>query len=308
MIINHVNPEEFAQFFKFWFWQYTSRNQEYRKAYEDFVNPEIPQEFIEKASEHFCYDFSEDSIKILWGALEGVPGSVQRIMNFCGIEDPWLAQCQINQFGAPTKKERDERRKHFEETFLCSPKNPNEDNDSEKILQDIINGCLDKNIPNFNLILFQDDIVRTIEPTQFTYFVDTQRMPLKRVLWEVRHWYTMHQPLLPEERPRELAKLSAGVIDNINPGFKRDYTIRAVGLWLWDHKMKKEMNGVRNYPISKAIRDLYKIHDIEGEGCGSLSELPTSSENPATTLKNLTRYYNATKNSIENQEVMPIPN
>jgi hypothetical protein len=307
MTKQHADPKKFVQFWKFWFWQYTSRNPDYIKAFDKHTNPRIPGCIIEAASNHFDYQFSEKTMKILWNAMEGVVGSVQEFKDLLNIENLWSAQCQINKFAAKTKRSRDKRRIRFEAQFLCSPKNPEEDNDSAKILQDALNGNLNKDIPNFSIKTFEEDIVDTFEPTQFTYFVDTEKRPLEQVLAEIAYWYRVHEyPVSTDERSKAFAQLVAGFIDDLYLGFKVDYTDRAIGLWLWDQKKDKELSGNKNYTVSKAIRDLYEIHDLENKGYGSIANLPNSNQNPKSTIKKLTRYFNAAQKSINNREVLPL--
>ena len=307
MTKQHTNLQEFVSFWKFWFWQYTSRNPEYIKAFEKHANPSFLGCIIRAASNHFDYEFSENTIKILWNAMEGVAGSVREIKNLLKFNSVWSAYCQINQFAAKTKRFRDKRRNQFEAKFLCSPKNPDEDNDSTIILEGALKGNLNKDIPNLSIRTFEEDIVANIEPTQFSYFVDTEKRPLEQVLAEITYWYRVHKhPISRNERFEAFTQLVAGFVDNTHSGFKVDYTDRAIGLWLWDRKKNMELRGKKNYHVSKAIQDLYKIYDLENEGYGSLSELPNSNQNPKSTIKKLTRYFNAAKNSINNRKIMPL--
>jgi hypothetical protein len=77
MAILHTRAEEIVQFWNFWLWQYTSRNLEYIKAYNQYINIKMPNEIKKKATEIFQYKFSEETLKILLNVTkENRPSSI----------------------------------------------------------------------------------------------------------------------------------------------------------------------------------------------------------------------------------------
>ena len=297
------NPEEFVQFWNFWKWQYMCRNREYREAYNEYINVEIPKWIYDEALKIFGRDFSESSIRLLLDAAEEeVPTPIKDLKLLFKLEDLWPINSTRLHFRERTAKWCAKRRKPFDVQFLCSPKDPNKDNDSEEILRNTLNHTLKKDINNLNLKTFEKDVVETFDPScRFTFFVDTEKKPIDQVIAEITYWYAVHSPIVGSKKIKSAhAKLVSEYIDQVYPGFKVDYADRAIGLWLWDHKKKMEENSGKEYPITKATRDLYKVYDLEKRGYGSLTK------NPITTLRRIRRYYHAALDSIKHCQILPI--
>ncbi len=299
------NPEEFVQFWNFWKWQYLCRNGEYREAYNNYINVEIPEWIYREASDIFDHNFSESSIRLLLDAAEEeVPTPFEGLMSLFELGNLRPIQSEILDFGVRTEKWRNRRRKPFDVKFSCSPKDPNEDCDSEEILKNALNKTLKKDIKNLNLKAFEKDDVDTLDPPCcFSFFVDT-RKPIDLVIAEIIYWYTVHSPEDGSEEIKSAhSKLVALYIDHLKYGFNRDADKeRAVGLWLWDHKKKMEEKLGEKYPIAKATRDLYQRYNLEGKGTGYGS----LTKNPDTTIRRLRRYYHAAHDSIKDHQILPI--
>ena len=179
--MNRLNSrsEEIVQFWNFWMWQYMSRNQEYIEAYDIYIKAQIPKWIKNEAEKLFQCKLTEEMTRSLLNAAEkSTYESMQKFMELMNLSDAWKTKIKINQFYEETRKWMDERRKPFDTIFYCSPKNPFEDNDSSKILEDALNDKLSKDIKGFNPKTFEENVLNSIEPTQFTYFVDTEKRPL----------------------------------------------------------------------------------------------------------------------------------
>jgi len=226
--MNRLNSrsEEIVQFWNFWMWQYTSRNIEYRKAYDIYIKAQIPKRIKNEAAKLFQCELTEEMTRSLLNAADDKTyESMRKFMELMNLSSAWKTRIKINQFSEKTREFRDERRKAFDTIFCCSPKNPFEDNDSSKILEDALNGSLFKDIKNFNPKTFEKGMVNSIEPTQFTYFVDTEKRPLEQVVAEITYWHKTHSiPNKPGEHKREYNKLVKGFIDNSSSGFIMDDT------------------------------------------------------------------------------------
>ena len=306
MVKKHPEPEKHVQFYNFWFWQYTCRNEEYISAYEKYKNDPIPDKILEIAYQVFSYDFNEKTARMLLDAADYEnPKYKHKLLDELKLELNLKSFSNIYDFRERAKNWLNERRRPFDKIYKCSPKNPEEDCDSEKILVEAFNNTLDKQIKELNLKLFEEDIIQECElPTQFNYFVDTEKKSKNGVIAEVTYWYKQHSANNAKERNKAKFEFDSVIIENSRKGFKIDDEIRAVGLWLWDHKKNMEVNKSK-YSIAQTTRDLYERHSEKLKGLGKISKTDTSNENSQTTYRVLRRFYNTADNSIIKRQVLP---
>ena len=308
MHIKHSDPEGRMQFYYFWFWQYTCRNEKYISAYKKYKNVSIPKKILKIAYQVFDYKFNEKTARMLLDAADYENRIYKhRLLDELNLELNLENLSKIYDFREQVKYWLNKRRKPFDEIFNCCPKNPKEDCDFEKILIEASNGSLSKTIKDFHVKLFKEDVIIESElPTQFGYFVDTKEKTLSEVIAEITYWYKEHETNNAEGRKKALSEYVCNIIDNELPGFKDDYLDRSVGLWLWDHKKNMEELRKSKYTVNQSIRDLFEKHKDIMKGYGTISELETSNENIQSTMRKLRRYYNAANESIKERQVLPI--
>lgn len=266
----NVDPIEAAEFWRFWKWQYTSRSPNYISAYEKWS------------------DIGRTKLEV----SGPIPGGITDDGRY-SKESELLEYCH-NEYGWQPIK------------------NPDDGSNSHKILLDVFNRKLNKKVYGFIPYKYEVDIWG-LKNGNIRYTIDFNK-PLEQVLAEVKNIYQRNK--LDREavstgirpHPGEFDKIHAEMdgyfLNNSDEGFRMDDQIRAIGLWLWDF-VKHE-----NVKVRGAIRELNKIINLEQAGFGSIETETIKQKpntNPESTFKRITRYFNLTKECIEQMKVLSMP-
>ena len=101
--MNRLNSrsEEIVQFWNFWMWQYTSRNIEYRKAYDIYIKAQIPKRIKNEAAKLFQCELTEEMTRSLLNAADDKTyESMRNFMELIEFSDAWKTRIK-NPYGFP---------------------------------------------------------------------------------------------------------------------------------------------------------------------------------------------------------------
>lgn len=277
-----MTDEEYVSFWKFWLWQYTARNTEYRADYEKYVNARIPMSVFELASKTFRREFSETLMKAILRYLESPSfDSLAAARELLGLDDQWETQTLILRFGFHTKRWWFEQHlRPFQTKYFISPKDPNEDTKSHFILEQAINGNLDRSIPLDFIIPNQAEQWITDE----SFFSSSLDRPPEQIIAELKYF----------QGECFRSKLERAFIDTFPAKIKPDDEIRAIGLRLWDMKHGR----LSDQPVSALAREVYEQY-LKTSRFGQPSQ-------GSSNLRRLERALKASRESIEEREIRAI--
>lgn len=254
-----ISPVERAEFWRFWKWQYTCRNTRYIEAYRKYEN--------------YCSQIDKIS------------------------KERTVTENDVLEFGIFCRS--------CEEKYGWGPeKNPKHDSDSEKILRDIYNRKLNKKITGY--VPYQHNIdIWGLENGNTRYTIDFNK-PLDQVLAEVKSIYKQESlgrearkgGMSPSSKQfwEILAERDEYFLNSSDEGFRIDWEIRAIGLWLWDF-----INS-HNVKVREAIRELNKIIDLDKAGLGTIDKKLY----PESTYRKISRYFKLTDSCIKSMKVLPM--
>lgn len=266
----NIDPIEWAEFWRFWKWQYTCRNTEYIKAFKK-------------------YDKLGHQISAL---AEKRTVTEKDLAEFNALCD----SCQKKYGWTPSKNpnQDSDSQKILVDLYTHI-----------KTSKKIVN----KKIVNFCPYKHEKVDIWGLENGNIRYTIDFNK-PLEQVLSEVKNIYRsfeINRKAVSEKKmpsPIEIDEIRAEIdgyfLNSSDEGFLTDDENRAIGLWLRDYVKR------HNIKVRAAIRELDKIIDFDESGFGSLEKKTTSNKNVESTYKRITRYYNLAVRCIEEMKILPI--
>lgn len=292
---------DWKEFNDFWLWQYTSRNAEYRKAYEHYIKDPIPQIVLEESKNIFKIQATVQDIRDLLQKRDN-----KKLITSCKLfkkmehNNDWIFSVKVNKFFESTQTRKWHKKiiKPFSNIFHCNPKDPSKNSDSKKILCGALDSSLCKNNIGFHPLHFDELEFYEPESESFTYTVDMGK-PLNQIIDEISCWYIIcNASSTKEDRKEARLKLSKISIDT-KSGFKVDDKIRAIGLALWDYKEIMSKGEKRKVSIREAATVLYKDFPL----CAHDYDYPTREEKG---LRKFERFYEHTSDCISKCMVRPL--
>ncbi len=266
----NVDPMEYAEYWIFWLWQYTSRNPEYLDAYNKYHNDILPLQsdnekrkaFEQRCMEQFgvCpYKDPNDNSSIKKILSEALHGHLRKELD--GFIDVFEGDYYL-------------RRVDLEKSTFVN----NVGMDSDGIQVYIAD--LDRPLPD--LIAELSYWHNKSEASSYIPFLldDTA---------DVEQQYI-------EFMKKEDAKI---IYHSIKKIFQLDDIPRAIGLWLWDYR-HQSLNEGDSVTIADAINELCADTDYD------LAGYRPQRDNYDSALRRLRRYYKMTDESIKKMEVLSV--
>lgn len=190
--------------------------------------------------------------------------------------------------------------------FKFYPKDPANDSSSEEILRAALEGNLSFNVIDFSAELIENLILGRFEPVapRNEFFLRVSLLEsLELARAELDYLYILKKSPKPKdeesfrETKSQLKRLRSHLAQPA--GLKSDSMIRAIGLWLWDHKKQMEELTHRRFSVQKAALEIYQRFDLK-------KHVPEAPEYASSSLRKFERLHKKTAECIEKRAMLPM--